>query len=76
VNAIESPTLFPLHGEETRELLRGAKRTLAVEGNYTGQFARLLRTETGFAVDHFYGKYDGEPFASGEIVSKILEVVR
>lgn len=76
VNAVESPTLYPVHVDETLDLLKGAKRTLAVEGNFSGQFARLLRAETGFAVDHFFGKYDGEPFTAGGIVSKILEVHR
>jgi 2-oxoglutarate ferredoxin oxidoreductase subunit alpha len=75
VNAVESPTLFPLHAKETLDLLRGAKRTLAVEGNYTGQFTRLLRAETGFAVDRVFGKSDGEPFTAGEVVSKALEVL-
>jgi len=46
-----------------------------VEGNYTGQFARLLRAETGYKPDHFYGRYDGEPFASRDIADKIREVV-
>jgi len=74
-NVVESPTLFPVHGDETLDLLRGSKRTLAVEGNYTGQFARLLRAETGFQPDRFFGKYDGEPFTAREIAAKILEVV-
>ena len=76
VNALEFPTLFPFHVDETLAALRGAKRTLAVEGNYTGQFSRLLRAETGIRPDAFLGKYDGEPIAAREIVAKALEVVR
>ncbi|HEY7587800.1 MAG TPA: 2-oxoacid:acceptor oxidoreductase subunit alpha [Thermoplasmata archaeon] len=75
VNSLEFPTLFPLHIDEANRLLRGAKKTLAVEGNYTGQFSRLLRAETGYKPDHFYGKYDGEPFTWRDIADKILEVV-
>jgi len=75
VNSLEFPTIFPFHVEETLQMLRGAKQTLAVEGNYTGQFARLLRAETGYKPDHFYGRSDGEPFASRDIADKILEVV-
>jgi len=74
-NHLEYPTLFPFHVEETAAALKGAKCTLAVEGNYTGQFARLLRAETGIKPDHFYGKYDGEPFSPRDIANKILEVV-
>jgi 2-oxoglutarate ferredoxin oxidoreductase subunit alpha len=74
VNSLEFPTLFPFHVEETQQMLRGVKQSLAVEGNYTGQFTRLLRAETGYKPDHFYGRYDGEPFASRDIAEKILEV--
>jgi 2-oxoglutarate ferredoxin oxidoreductase subunit alpha len=74
VATIEFPTLFPFHADEALAALKRAKKTLAVEGNFTGQFTRLLRAETGFAVDHLYAKYDGEPFAPRDIVSKVLEV--
>jgi len=33
-----------------------------VEMNATGQMNRLLRQETGLAVDHLVLKYDGLPF--------------
>jgi len=75
VNSLEFPTLFPFHVDETEQLLRGVKQTLAIEGNYTGQFTRLLRAETGYKPDHFYGKYDGEPFTWRDIADKILEAV-
>ncbi len=75
VNAIEFPTLFPFHVQEALQALKGAKRTLAIEGNYTGQFTRLLRAETGHRPDHFFGKYDGEPFYTREIVSRVHEVI-
>src|SRR5438876_783734 len=74
-NSLEFPTIFPFHVDETLQLLRGVKQSLAVDGNYTGQFSRLLRAETGYKPDHFYGRYDGEPFASRDIADKIVEVV-
>ena len=75
VNSLEFPTLFPLHADETLRILKGVKRTLSVEANYTGQFARLLRAETGYMPDVSYAKYDGEPFTWKEIADRILEVV-
>jgi len=51
------------------------KQSLAIEGNYTGQFTRLLRAETGYKPDHFFGKYDGEPFTWRDIADKVLEAV-
>jgi 2-oxoglutarate ferredoxin oxidoreductase subunit alpha len=75
VNSLEFPTLFPFHAEQTQLILRGVRQSLAVEGNYTGQFSRLLRAETGYKPDHFYGRSDGEPFAARDIADKIREVV-
>jgi 2-oxoglutarate ferredoxin oxidoreductase subunit alpha len=75
VNSLEFPTLFPFHAEQTQQILRGVKQSLAVEGNYTGQFSRLLRAETGYKPDHFYERSDGEPFAARDIADKIREVV-
>lgn len=75
VNSLEFPTLFPFHTEQTQQILRGVKQSLAVEGNYTGQFSRLLRAETGYKPDLFYSRSDGEPFAARDIADKIREVV-
>jgi len=75
VNSLEFPTLFPFHAEQTQQILRSVKQSLAVEGNYTGQFSRLLRAETGYKPDHFYERSDGEPFAARDIADKIREVV-
>src|SRR5881409_596807 len=75
VNSLEFPTLFPFHTEATLGLLKNVKQSLAIEGNYTGQFTRLLRAETGYKPDHFFGKYDGEPFTWSDVADKVLEAV-
>ncbi len=75
VNSLEFPTLFPFQADETLRILKGVKRTLSMEGNYTGQFARLLRAETGYKPNFTFHKYDGEPFTGREIAEQILGVV-
>ena len=75
VNSLEYAYLFPFHAEETRAAVKRAKRTMAVEGNYTGQFSRLLTAETGIRPDHLFAKYDGEPFYPSEIAAKVREVL-
>ena len=75
VNSLEFPALFPFHADETLRILKGVKKTLSMEANYTGQFARLLRAETGYKPNFTFPKYDGEPFTWREIADKILEVV-
>ncbi|WP_048138121.1 2-oxoacid:acceptor oxidoreductase subunit alpha [Methanosarcina horonobensis] len=44
------------------ELLKNADLVISVENNATGQFAKLMRTETGFEITHQILKYDGRPF--------------
>ena len=75
VNALEFFDLYPFKSEETEEILDRVDKTLCVEGNYTGQFAHLLRAETGYKVDHMLTKYDGEPFEPREIVARAVEVM-
>jgi 2-oxoglutarate ferredoxin oxidoreductase subunit alpha len=65
--------LVPLHGDAIVNLLRGSRRTILVENNYSGQFARYLRSETSFVPDGHIRKYDGEPFMPHHIVDAVKE---
>jgi 2-oxoglutarate ferredoxin oxidoreductase subunit alpha len=42
--------------------LNNAKMSICIENNATGQFARLMRPETGYEFSHRINKYDGRPF--------------
>lgn len=44
------------------KLLNNAKTTICIENNATGQFAYLLKAETGFTFHKRINKYDGQPF--------------
>jgi 2-oxoglutarate ferredoxin oxidoreductase subunit alpha len=67
--------LFPFHSREVREILQACRRTVVVECNYTGQFARHLRAETGFSVDDLILRYDGEPFEPGDVVERVKAII-
>jgi len=43
-------------------LLNNANLTIGIENNASGQFAKLIRAETGFGFSHQILKYDGRPF--------------
>ncbi len=73
VNHLPIRWLVPLHGDAIMDILRGAKRTIIVENNYSGQFARYLRSETSFVPDGNIRKYDGEPFLPHHIVEAVKE---
>lgn len=51
--------LYPLDPVKVSTALKGFARLLTLEQNYTGQFGRLLRMETGVATQGHLGKYDG-----------------
>jgi len=73
VNIVHFPAVWPLP-EEAGGLLSRARRLIAVEGNYSGQLARLLRRELGVKVDGLITKYDGRPLSPGYVLAKLEEV--
>lgn len=62
VNHVHFRTIWPIHAKETLELLSSTKKTINIENNFSSQMAKLIRMETGFTMNHFINKYDGEPF--------------
>ncbi|HET7294028.1 MAG TPA: 2-oxoacid:acceptor oxidoreductase subunit alpha [Vicinamibacteria bacterium] len=70
-NQLHFKYLHPFHGDEARRILAGCKRSVVVEGNFTGQFARHLRAECGVSVDHVVTRYDGEPFEPAYIARRV-----
>ena len=74
-NQLQIKYLVPFHSNEVTQILRGCKTTICIEGNYTGQFARHLRAETGITVDHHILKYDCEPFEPHHIVEQVKAIL-
>jgi 2-oxoglutarate ferredoxin oxidoreductase subunit alpha len=72
-NHLQIRWLVPLHGEEILRILESARHTIIVENNYSGQFARYLRSETSFVPNGHIRKYDGEPFMPHHIVEAVKE---
>jgi 2-oxoglutarate ferredoxin oxidoreductase subunit alpha len=66
--------VFPLPHRERFDyvrLLQNARLSLCIENNASGQFARLLRSETGFEFKAQVHKYDGRPFTVEELTGEI-----
>ena len=64
--------IVPLSSKEVTDILLHCRRTIIVENNYSGQFARYLRSETGISASGHIRKYDGEPFMPHHIVDGVL----
>jgi 2-oxoglutarate ferredoxin oxidoreductase subunit alpha len=74
-NNLQIKWLVPLHAETILSILSGSAKVIIVENNYSGQFARYLRAETGFAADGHIRKYDGEPFMPHHIVNGVTAIL-
>jgi 2-oxoglutarate ferredoxin oxidoreductase subunit alpha len=72
-NQLQIRWLVPLHGDAILDILKDARHTIIVENNYSGQFARYLRSETSFVPSGHIRKYDGEPFMPHHIVEAVIE---
>jgi 2-oxoglutarate/2-oxoacid ferredoxin oxidoreductase subunit alpha len=72
-NQLQIRWMVPLHGEAIVEILKCSRHTIIIENNYSGQFARYLRSETSFVADGHIRKYDGEPFMPHHIVEAVRE---
>ncbi|MBI5664420.1 MAG: 2-oxoacid:acceptor oxidoreductase subunit alpha [Nitrospirae bacterium] len=53
------------------DILNNAKFAICIENNATGQFARLVRAETGYEFKYKINKYDGRSFTLDELEKEI-----
>jgi 2-oxoglutarate ferredoxin oxidoreductase subunit alpha len=74
-NHLQVKWLVPLHAEAISEQLGKARCAVIVENNYSGQFARYLRSETSIVADGHIRKYDGEPFLPHHIVDGVTSIL-
>lgn len=61
---------FPPAAEEA---LARTRRLVVVEENYTGQFARLLASETGRKADHLITRFDGRAITPDYVLQNLKE---
>lgn len=57
------------------KFLGEAKVTVCIEHNATGQFARLVKVETGLVFNKHINRYDGRPFTVEGLLKRIDEVI-
>ncbi len=63
--------IWPLPVKRLNEMLADAEKSFCVENNSTGQFASIIRRETGLSTDHLILKYNGRPFTAREIIAEV-----
>ena len=72
-NQLQTKWIVPFHADEVGRILSSSKHVIIVENNYSGQFSRYLRSETGFTAHGHIRKYDGEPFMPHHLVNAVKE---
>jgi 2-oxoglutarate/2-oxoacid ferredoxin oxidoreductase subunit alpha len=75
-NLLHFCDLWPMPTAAVQQALASCRRTVAVEGNYAGQFADLLRMATGHTVTARINKWDGRPLTPEYILAGWEEVRR
>ena len=71
VQVLHFSQVWPLAAEQFMDCLKKAGEVICVEGNATGQFARLIRRETGFEIKKKILRYDGLPLTPAFILRGI-----
>ena len=74
-NNLQIKWMVPLHSDAIAAILSKSKKVIVVENNYSGQFARYLRSETSIVADGHIRKYDGEPFMPHHIVDGVKAIL-
>ena len=74
-NNLQIKWLVPLHADVIVSILSKSAKVVIVENNYSGQFARYLRSETSIVADGHVRKYDGEPFMPHHIVDGVKAIL-
>ncbi len=71
VGVLHFSQVWPLVPEQFLSVLEGAGDVIGVEGNATGQLARLIRRETGFLIPKQVLRYDGLPITTDYILKQV-----
>jgi 2-oxoglutarate ferredoxin oxidoreductase subunit alpha len=67
--------VYPLHAR-TADYMARAERTLIVEGNATGQFAKLVELHAGMPADELLLKYNGLNFSVEEVLDGLKALTK
>ncbi|MBI3321384.1 MAG: 2-oxoacid:acceptor oxidoreductase subunit alpha [Candidatus Omnitrophica bacterium] len=76
VNVLCLRVLWPFQAADVSQLLQRCTLTMSVENNYSGQLVKLIRMETGIAIQHHLRKYDGEPFEPKQVIDQARIILK
>lgn len=68
---IQVRLISPFPTESIKEALRGKKRIIDIEDNYSGQLGEVIKEKTGIAPNYHILKYSGRPMTTTEVYDAI-----
>jgi 2-oxoglutarate ferredoxin oxidoreductase subunit alpha len=68
--------MHPLPKEYVTNALRNAEKIIAVENNYSGQLAEIVREKTGILANFRVLKYNGRPMSTTEVYAALKNILR
>ncbi len=74
VNYLHFSAVYPW-SKKFERAIKKVKNPLLVENNYSAQFGKLIRQETGLEIKNKFLKYDGRPFYRQELIEKISKKI-
>jgi 2-oxoglutarate ferredoxin oxidoreductase subunit alpha len=75
-NFLQVRYVNPFPTSFVQQALGSARRKIAIEGNYSGQMAGLIREKTGIGMDNTIVKFDGRPFSQNEIYEGVKDIIK
>jgi len=75
VGVLHFKQVYPLREEQFMDYLEKAGDVVAVEGNATGQFAKLVAQETGFAASSYILRFDGRPLTPQYVLRGLESII-
>jgi len=67
--------IWPLKGLFIAKMIADAEQVVIFECNSTGQFAKLLESETGLKLENRVLKFDGRPFYIEEVINSLKNYI-
>jgi 2-oxoglutarate/2-oxoacid ferredoxin oxidoreductase subunit alpha len=76
VNILNLSWIWPFPINQVMEVINKGIPFAVIEGNSTGQLAKIITMETGIKVENKFLKYDGRPFYPYEIVEFVKNTLK
>lgn len=72
--AVQIVWLEPFDADDFLKEVRGVKKLVIAENNFTGQLAKLIREKTGIEIKNRILKYDSLPFDAADLAKKLDKI--